>query len=314
MLSFVPSNWPITIIRGGRDAGRIIYAHTTEDPRLMITGRRPSSYFAASEFGSGRAQPNLDDVDSLYRALDGHGSVPHHLAGQFARASAEAEKRAMRQFKLEDPDAKLGVVPQAVPNQREMTLIAGPSGTGKTTWAAQYARMYKAAFPGQKVYVFTSKHELDPAYAGLTEEDLPFDLEGLDQPPFLAPEHLRDSLCIFDDVENVQPKSLRDAVFALKKAISETGRSSNVYLIVISHRPLRGNETKDDLNESDGMIVFPRRGTTYHANRMLQVYGGLNKSQAKRVIEDTENTRWVYCKLKGDIPAYLVSESEIAFL
>jgi hypothetical protein len=308
MLSFHPSDHPIAIVQGGPQAGRIVYAHLEEDPRRRIP-QRLSTLFRADEFVGGRHQPDPEDIDDIYRALDGHGRVSPHLETQFRRIEAEAIRRGLKHFKLEG-EGKLHTCPQAVPNQREMVLLMAPSGCGKSTWIGKYIDNYRAAFPDNEVHLFTSKKDPDPAFKDL----FPFDLEGFTEGDPLTPEDFRNSLVVFDDIESITPKATRDAVFALKKALSETGRSSNIYLCVSAHRAMRGQETKDDLNEMDGLVVFPRRGTSYHNKRLLEVYGGLSRPQVKRVMEDTDNTRFAYVKVKGDIPAYCVTEKEVFLL
>lgn len=308
MLSFYPSDYPVAVVQGGPNAGRILFAHMNDDPDKRIPCRL-STLFKDDDFAVGRHVPDLDDLDTLYHAMDHGGTVPSHLAATYRRTLAEADRRQMRTYKHQGV-GKLHVVPQAVPNQREMVLLQASSGCGKSTWIGDYLDHYRAAFPKNRVFLFTSKTEPDPAFDDLE----PFDLTGFDEPPALSPEDLKDSLCIFDDIENISPKSIKDAVFALKKRLEETGRASNIYICVASHRAMRGNETKDDLNEADAFVVFPHRGTAHHQSRLLSTYGGLSKAQIKRVLEDTQNTRWAYVRHKGDLPPYVVTESEAFFL
>lgn len=313
MLSFHPSDFPVAIVQGGQSAGRILYAHLEQDPAKRIP-QRPSTLFTADEFASGRRQVNLDDLDDVYHALDRGAPPPPHLGALYGRIRNEAEKRAYRAWKLEG-GGKLAAVPQAVPNQREMVLLMAPSGCGKSTWIANYIEHYMAAYPHNPVYLFTSKKEADPAFEGL--DIITVDLEQFGEDAAVrapGPEDFKNSLCVFDDIESVSPKTTRDAVFALKKSLSETGRASNIYLCVSAHRAMRGNETKDDLNETSGFVVFPRRGSSAHSKRLLETYGGMTKRQVKRVLEETQGTRHAYVKTKGETEPYCVTESEVFFL
>jgi hypothetical protein len=313
MLSWHPSEYPVAVVQGGPSAGRVLYAHLEQDPAKLLP-HRPSTLFTADEFAAGRRAVNLDDLDDVYHALDHGMPPPPHLAPLYARVRDEATKRAFRQFRLEGA-GKLAAIPQAVPNQREMPLLMAPSGAGKSTWIANYVEGYRCAFPDNDVVLFTSKTDPDPAFEGLDIE--PVDLERFGEEAAIrapGPEDFRDSLIVFDDIESISPKSVRDAVFALKKSLAETGRSSNVYLCVSAHRAMRGQETKDDLNEASGYVVFPRRGSSAHSKRLLETYGGLTKQQVKRVLEQTQGSRWAYCKIKGETEPYVVTENEVFFL
>jgi hypothetical protein len=151
--------------------------------------------------------------------------------------------------------------------------------------------------------IIISEKSADPAY-----DKYPFikwltvDKEFLEGDPITV-DDLASSLLVFDDIESL-PKLEKEAVFALKKRCSLVGRSSNIYIIVISHLSMRGDETKTDLSESDGYVVFPHGSSTYHLKRQLKEYAGLSPKQIAKIMRLP--TRWVY--IKKTYPQYVVSQ------
>ena len=70
-------------------------------------------------------------------------------------------------------------------------------------------------------------------------------------------EDLKGSLVIMDDVDEINPKKVKDAVFHLFNEILQIGRHFNITCIVTNHLPTDFQRTRIILNESHIILYFP---------------------------------------------------------
>lgn len=181
------------------------------------------------------------------------------------------------------------LIPLPNPKDRGVIYICGASGSGKSTYAAQYIFNYLNLFPENPVFVFT-RLELDPVLQELGCQRIPIskELEKLD-----AIRDLNDSLCLFDDIDTIPDKKLRDKVYAISMDILETGRHRNIYVIVTSHL-INGNDRKlcrTTINEAKQIVLFPKGGNVYGIRYLLKNYIGLSPKQIDEIL--ALNTRAV---------------------
>lgn len=183
---------------------------------------------------------------------------------------------------------KATFIPFIDPKKRGVYYIAGPSGSGKSTYATKLILSYKFLFPDNKVFVF-SRLPLDKMLEELGCIEIPINeqISSVD-----SIKHISNALCLFDDIDTIPEKKLRDLIDKLMIDILETGRHNNTYIIVTSHL-INGNDKKKCrtiLNEAQQITIFPR--TNSHAIRyLLKEYIDLNKKQ----IDDLMKTksRWI---------------------
>jgi predicted AAA+ superfamily ATPase len=203
---------------------------------------------------------------------------------------------------------KMVPLPRVEDNQRQMVYVTGPSGSGKSVWTSQYIKMYHALFPKNNIIIISKKNE-DPAYdqySYVTRLDIDDSL--LEGPP-LKSEDFANSLIIFDDIENITPALLKSEVYRIKDDIIETGRSSNIYVVICAHLAMNGRETRKDLNETDTFVIFPQNSSHYHLKSLLVKYAGLDTPDIAHILKAP--TRWVMIYRHG--PRHIITENE-AFL
>lgn len=181
------------------------------------------------------------------------------------------------------------LVPIPTVEERDVVYICGASGSGKSTYAAQYIYNYLNLFPNNPVYVF-SRLEIDPILDLLGCEAIPINenLEKLD-----VIKDLSNALCLFDDIDTIPDKKLRDKVYAISMDILETGRHKNIYILITSHL-INGNDRKvcrTNINEAKKIVLFPKGGNAYGIRYLLKNYIGLSKNQIDEILK--LNTRWV---------------------
>lgn len=202
---------------------------------------------------------------------------------------------------------------QQIPSyeDRDCLYIAGPSGAGKSTYAAQYAKEYKSKFPNNNVILFSPKiddpvlNELNPIRIRLSDDNF------LDEDNSLVVDDLENSLCIFDDIEGISDKKIKDAVQGLRDQILVLGRSKYISCITISHLITDNKNTKYPIVESQFVTMFPSGGLNYQYTRFLKNYCGLNNKQIHKILRETPS-RWV--TIHKSFPYYIISKDMAYFL
>ncbi|MFM7987297.1 MAG: hypothetical protein ACKPKO_49085, partial [Candidatus Fonsibacter sp.] len=70
-------------------------------------------------------------------------------------------------------------------------------------------------------------------------------------------EEFRESACIFDDIDVISDKKIREAVYSIRNQVLEIGRHFNIHCIVTNHLPTSGKDTRRILNEAHTVTYFP---------------------------------------------------------
>lgn len=199
---------------------------------------------------------------------------------------------------------------QIIPNgkTRECHLVCGPSGSGKSYWAANYIKEYKRKFPKNPVYLVSPKPE-DDALDELNVFRLKLNEKNwIDDPPDL--EEFEDSLVVFDDCEAIGDKNIALAVNKFKDQILLQGRSKNISIIVISHILMDYRNTRVQLSESHTLTFFPSAGSQYHLKQFMQVHCGLSRNQVEDILKMPSR----HVTLHKCYPNWILSSNEFKFL
>ncbi len=202
-------------------------------------------------------------------------------------------------------DGKFFVYPDLT--TQDAIYCAGPRGSGKSTFMGQYAKLFKTLFKKRDIILFSKVAE-DKALDNLKPIRIPLDERFVEDPMNL--EDLKDSLVIFDDVDTVKDKELRDILQHLQDEILELGRHQNIYCINSRHQLLNYKSTRCLLNESQKIVFFPKSGSAHVIKKMLTQYIGLDKQQIDRIFK--LNSRWV--ALQKTYPMHIISEHSIYLL
>lgn len=189
-------------------------------------------------------------------------------------------------------------------------FIAGPSGSGKSHFAAQYIRKYKKLYKKAEFHLF-SKLDEDKVLDKLEPHRITIDQSLVDDPIDLSevPDH---SIILFDDIDTISDKKLQDAINNIKAQILEMGRHRDIKCLITSHL-ISGNAKKDAriiLNEMQMLVIFPQSGSAYQINYTLKTYFGLSSTQIKHIMNI--ESRWI--AIRKIFPQALLSEHEAVFL
>ena len=196
-------------------------------------------------------------------------------------------------------------------NQREVLLINGPSGAGKSTFAAQYCRSWQRTIK-QRIIMFSAVEE-DIAFESIKMKRIPFDklVDDDGQPnDCIQLDDLKDSLCIFDDIDMIANKKLRIWMQDLRNRCLEVGRHKNISIISVNHELMNYRETKIIHTESNKIVLFPNSGSGAQIKRYLISYIGMSNDEIKRVF--ALKSRWVM--ISKSAPRYVMSANEAYLL
>ena len=105
-------------------------------------------------------------------------------------------------------DAKLQLIPNEK-TERDILYITGPSGSGKSTFVREYIEQYKKVLKDREVYLFSSLPD-DPSLDDIEPKRIRLDSSIYEDP--VSMEEFANSVVIFDDVDVLSNKQIRNAV------------------------------------------------------------------------------------------------------
>lgn len=204
------------------------------------------------------------------------------------------------------------VVPRGIEGQRQVFYIWGKSGSGKSTWAANYAQTYLENNAGGTVYLISIKpmdpvFDVIPGLKRITLDDS-FVLKYTNETSDQILQGFRNSLVIFDDFSWIDDKSILKLLTLIKGLVLEVGRSFNIDVISISHKAKAGSKTLIEFTEADYFVCFPKSTNLGEIAGVFKTYLSFSKDQTAQALDDLgKNARWM-CVLRPNIiitPTYI---------
>jgi len=193
-------------------------------------------------------------------------------------------KKSYSEIKL-DKNAVLIPVPNK--NIVSKTYVCGPSGSGKSYFIGNYLKEYRKMFRKSPIIVISPIDE-DPALDKCDIIRLDLDDYLLDNP--LTLEELEKCMVVFDDTEN-EKGEMKQNLDTLRDNILIRGRHSQTRMIYVSHLITNYKDTRQLLNESTEVVLYPRSSGTYHIKNYLKVQCGFEKPEITRFL--SLPSRWV---------------------
>jgi len=201
-----------------------------------------------------------------------------------------------------DPGEKLQILPSD--KERECILVTGQAGSGKSFFTGQYMLQYKKKHPRNPIILFSALNE-DPTLARtkvkIKRVKLDQDFVNSDVPI----DWLKNSLCVFDDVDCLPNKKIKDKVNKILDGLLQVGRHFKTTVIVCNHAAARGKDTKILLNESNRFVIFPRTSGNRSIKYLLDNFVGMDPQEIRDV--KRLKSRWV-CINRG-YPMRVIHES-----
>lgn len=191
-------------------------------------------------------------------------------------------------------------------SERQTLYIAGPSGSGKSTYVANYLKYWQKLHPKKEIIIF-SRIDKDNAFTDRNIKMSKIDIdEDLIDEPIDVDNELSDSMVIFDDINTIRDKEIKNEIIHLQEDILEAGRHSDIDIINTNHKLMDYKATRTLLNESQFVTFFTGVGN-YHNKRFLKEYIGVDKKMINRILN--LKSRWV--TISRNYPQYCISENEI---
>jgi len=168
-----------------------------------INGIRADPYEILDEdfIRSHQKKMSVLDMNKLRRALQINQRPYEAMLGEiYDKCKFEYDRRSKKELIIHDE----GIV-QALPNYQdaERTYIAGPTGSGKSTYVARYLQQLKKVFPDRDIFLFSDVNE-DEVLDKIGIMRIKLDENFLENTP--SPETLHDSIVIFDDIDSIEDK------------------------------------------------------------------------------------------------------------
>ena len=226
----------------------------------------------------------------------------------------EKEKAStFSEFKIpDDKEEHLELSFPLANSERLVMFVVGRNGCGKSTVIQKILKNYIKVYKNRKIILFSLQDyddKLDPIFKNIQRVELGDEFM---ENPFSLDE-LRNSICIFDDVDSARNKKLKDALNKLKDDILKNGRShsgdrnEDIDVIMTNHNVLGGHETTTMIRESFFYVVFPKGSTSQAINQITKKYSGLKNDHVQRVVRNPAR----YVIIHNTHPGYVLTEKEI---
>jgi len=203
----------------------------------------------------------------------------------------------------------IAVEPSHDPEGRDVVMIGGKSGSGKSFAARNFAIRYHRLYPKRKVRLLSFLAEDRTLDACEFIERVKAEQWANNPPPL---KEFDESLTIFDDIEGFE-KGNKDIHRALQQTIdmvATTGRHNASSLIVCSHLLTDYKRTRLFLGEAHMYIVFPHGCSMTQLTRLLGGYAGADKKDLEKIRRLP--TRWV--ALRTSFPTMVIHENGVYLL
>jgi hypothetical protein len=300
-----PQSRPIAIIRDGINAGRMLWLH--ENPQLTGGTLPDFDNLSLVDPRSYRGF-NASQINQVHKAVKTGQAPPDvfadpRLTKLYSKAQEDIDKKSGREIHL--ATGHFQPLPQNITDQRQVLRAGGPSGVGKSFFAAEFIKAFHEMWPERRVLLFSGKEE-DKNFDHLEYMDR-VDVDSLINPETGATtmpnDALRDIMCVFDDIECLTDGQ-KKATYELKDRLLTTGRSYNIPMILCSHINRAGKVTQIDNNETTHELLF-RSGNAMHNRKLLKDYVGLDPKQAEKIL--SSNSRWFF--IAKTAPMYCITET-----
>jgi len=334
MLSFKKGT-PIAIINGGKYDQEIIHICNVDEvccgacgPACRVAKRpedrccddcnggqclinnNPLDVLSEDYIRSHKKKLTREEMKILKNAFDDGYMDEDEKGGElediFNAAMRKVKRESEQEFKIWDQ----GIVQPLVNfNETFRYYIAGPTGSGKSYYIGMLLKTMRKVCRNKKIFVFSDVDE-DPALDSVKRiTRLKLDDSLLDKKP-INPVKLRDSVCVFDDIDSIQNKKLQDYVQKLRDSLLKRGRHENISVIVTAHLMSDYKNTRIIMNEAGAITFFPKSGATDGIKHVLKKYVGMTKTQIDKVF--LLPSRWV--TVFKNAPQYVMYDKGVYLL
>jgi hypothetical protein len=199
---------------------------------------------------------------------------------------------------------KFALEPSHDPKGRDVIMVGGKSGSGKSYIAKNFIKRYERLFPKRPIRLVSYLKEdttIDDAKAA---ERIDPD-QWVDDPPDL--DFFEESLLVLDDIEGFE-RSNKEVFHAIQRVvdmIATTGRHAAASILNCSHLLTDYKRTRLWLGESNQFCIFPNGASLKQLNTLLGSYAGADGREIRKMRHLP--SRWV-C-LRTSFPPIVLHEN-----
>jgi gluconate kinase len=193
---------------------------------------------------------------------------------------------------LDAPDGyKLAIEPTHFEGGRDVIMVGGKSGSGKSHIARNFAIRYNVLHPKNPIF-FISYLDEDPTIDEISKVMRRIKPETLLEED-LTVHDFADSLTIIDDVEGYERtnKEIHNKIQSVIDMIATMGRHNSSSIVVCSHLLTDYKRTRLFLGEANHFVVFAHGASQNQLYNLLCRYSGLDKSDVDAI--RNLRSRWV---------------------
>jgi predicted AAA+ superfamily ATPase len=250
---------------------------------------------------------NFEKKGRALAKIDG-GKYKDKVISVSSSMEVEDLSASFTQLTIPEKEGKFQQIPDTH-TERQILYITGASGSGKSTYTANYVKLYKKMFKNNDVFVFSALKD-DESLDVIKPKRIDINDRLVTEP--IKVEEFKDSCVIFDDIDVISNKRQRDAVYTLLNEILETGRHFKITCVITNHLATAGKDTRRVLNECHSVTYFPHSGSNVGLKRLLVDYLGLDKNTIGKIkksksrwatifknfptIAMTERNMWLLCE------------------
>ncbi len=290
---------PIARVDGGKHNKRILRLNTDSTADSDINISNPLDFLTDKRIRDRIKNIKVVDMNRLQRAIvTKREPEDPRLAEIYQEAMKTLSSFAKKEIKLDSGK----FVPLPPVNDSSRIYTAGPTGSGKSTFSSSYIKELKKKHKKMDIFIF-SKLEKDDVLDTLKPVRIKIDESIIDNPIELK--ELKNSICVFDDIDSFTSNKLRDAVAKLRSEVLSEGRHHNISAICTNHQLCDYQKTRNLLLECSLVTFFPKSGGAYGITRFLSHYAGLGKNEIKKILNLP--SRWV--SVYKQFPMYCLYES-----
>lgn len=200
---------------------------------------------------------------------------------------------------------------QLVPNSEQKQVyrlnLFGPPGCGKSTFLAKYFIEYNKMYPDRTIYMFSSKLT-DEAFNDVDNLEY-IELDELYNSGPLTQDDFKNCLVVFDDVNSIPDKKLKDIIHKTREQLLTVGRSNNIDICCTHHKGKASTDSMMAIETGTHHIIFPR------SNRAQNIGYLKDKLQLdKKIIEELMNQKTRYIVISSVYPTYYITENKIKII
>lgn len=188
---------------------------------------------------------------------------------------------------------------------RDVIMVGGKSGSGKSHTARNFATRYHLLWPQRPIHLISYLKQDDTLDALKFLKRLDPSKDFNEGPPPL--DFFNESLTIFDDIEGFQrdDPDTHDLLQQTIDMIATTGRHNSSSLLVASHLLTDYKRTRLFLGEAQKFVLFPNGCSMKQMTNLLGLYGGCDTDELRRIRRLP--SRWV--ALCTTFPSLVLYES-----